>query len=100
LQNVISAFNVGLPSSTDSDPVLESKGFKRYSQAPTTNTTQAGILLGVVTVTTTDRHNLEMVAIGGANNASITADLVQFIPIDQDQEYPRFARNGTLIPRP
>lgn len=102
LQNVIPAWNVGLPSSTDSDPVLESKGFKRYSAAPSTNTTQAGILLGVVNVATTDRHNLEMVAINGANNATngITADMVQFIPIDQDQEYPRFARNGTLIPRP
>lgn len=100
LQNVISAFNVGLPSSTDSDPVLESKGFKRYSQAPSTNTTQAGILLGVVNVATTDRHNLEMIAINGANSGTITADMVQFIPIDQDQEYPRFARNGTLIPRP
>lgn len=101
LQNVIGSFtSTTMPSSTDSDPVLESKGFKRYTQAPTTNTTMVSILLGVVNVATTDRHNLEMVAINGGNNNTITADMVQFIPIDQDQEYPRFKRDGTLIPRP
>jgi uncharacterized surface protein with fasciclin (FAS1) repeats len=100
LQNVLPVFTGGMPSSTDSDPVLESKGYKRYSQAPTTNTTQVSILLGVVIVATTDRHNLEMVAINGANNATITLDMIQFIPIDQDQQYPRFKRDGTLIPRP
>jgi uncharacterized surface protein with fasciclin (FAS1) repeats len=100
LQNVITAFTTGMPNGTDSDPVLESKGYKRYSAAPSTNTTQVSILLGVVNVATTDRHLLEMVAINGGNNSTITADMIQFIPIDDDQEYPRFARNGTLIPRP
>jgi uncharacterized surface protein with fasciclin (FAS1) repeats len=100
LQNVIVTWANDGQNGTDSDPVMESKGLKRYSQAPTTNTTQCSELCGVVNILTTDHHKFEIVAINGGNNASITADMMQFIPIDQDQEYPRFARNGTLIPRP
>jgi hypothetical protein len=100
LQNVVPLWTQGLPNGTDSDPVLESKGYKRYSQQPSTTTTQPSILCGVVTIATTDHHKFEIVAINGGNNASITADMMQFIPIDQDQEYPRFARDGHLIARP
>jgi len=99
LQNIITAFNINMPSgsSTDTGPVLESKGYKRYSAAPNTNSTMISILLGVVNVITTDKHFIYMNAIGTAGSGTITADMIQFIPIDQDQENPRFNRNGTLF---
>jgi uncharacterized surface protein with fasciclin (FAS1) repeats len=99
LQNIITAWTNNMPSnsSTDTGPVLESKGYKRYSAAANTDNTQIAILLGVVDVQTTDKHLLIMNAIGGGATATTTADMIQFIPIDQDQLNPRFNRDGTLF---
>lgn len=99
LQNIITSFSNNMPSGSDVDtgPVLESKGYKRYSAAPNSNNKMVAILLGVVNVITTDKHLLYMNAIGTAASGTITADMVQFIPIDQDQENPRFNRNGSLF---
>lgn len=106
LQNVITtlgnANGVFIPNSTDSGPVLESKGFKRYTadalitEGNTVyNNTYTGYLLGVVNVITTDRHYLTMKAIGGFNNGSLAIDMIHFIPVGQDQEQPRFSRDGS-----
>ncbi|MEO6523398.1 MAG: fasciclin domain-containing protein [Mucilaginibacter sp.] len=102
LQNIITAFTNNMPSgsSTDTGPVLESKGYKRYSAAPNTDNVMISILLGVVDVQTTDKHLLYMNAIGTAAAGSITADMIQFIPVDQDQLNPRFNRDGTLFTKP
>lgn len=99
LQNIITSFKNNAPAGfdTDTDPVFESKGYKRYSAAPLSNNKQVAILLGVVNVITTDKHLLYMNAIGTAGSGTITADMIQFIPIDQDQLHPRFNRNGTLF---
>jgi len=106
MQNVIPNMNTiyGVPG--DSGPVMESKGFKRYTAAPvsaTTNNiynTDLMFLCGVVNVTTTDHHLFKMVAIGTATGGSgiqTTLDMMQFIPFDQDQESPRyFNRDGTF----
>ncbi|MDE3237082.1 MAG: fasciclin domain-containing protein, partial [Bacteroidota bacterium] len=49
-----------LPSTTATPAVLESQGFKRYSaNIPTSNSTQAGELAGVVDIATTDVHKIK-----------------------------------------
>jgi len=102
LQNVIPQFSVIYSNGTDSGPVLESKGIKRYTEAPPSTTSNNvysntfGFYLGVVNVLTTDHHKFEVVAIGTSNSA-LTWDMVQFLPIDQNQEEPRyFNRDGTI----
>lgn len=104
LQNVIPNLNTAYyPTPSDSGPVMESKGFKRYTEAPvslTTNNiynTNIGFLCGVVTVPTTDHHQFKIVSIGSAKAGVQIFDMVQFIPFDQDQETPRyFRRDGTV----
>ncbi len=104
LQNVIPKFSTTtIPNSTDPGPVLESKGYKRYAaDLPITSNKQVGYLLGVVNVITTDRHYLRMKAIGGANNDNnpLPIDMFHFIPTTQDQEQPRFKKDGTTVVLP
>ena len=105
LQNVIpNLYATYIPNVTDSGPVLESKGFKRYNTAPYSTAGNAqysvnyGFYCGVVNVTTTDHHLFKIVAIGPAYATATTlVDMVQFIPYDQDQEHPRyFHTDGTI----
>ena len=104
LQNVIPNLNTAYYSTAaDSGPVMESKGFKRYTEAPYSLTfnniynTNIAFLCGVVTVPTTDHHQFKIVAIGSAGAAVQVFDMMQFIPFDQDQESPRyFRRDGSI----
>ncbi len=104
LQNVIPSLNTAYYATpADSGPVMESKGFKRYTEAASSLTfnniynTNIGFLAGVVTVPTTDHHQFKIVAIGPFVAAVQIFDMVQFIPFDQDQETPRyFRRDGTV----
>lgn len=81
---------------------LEVTGFKRYSsQQPLSNSTQFGVLAGIVDIATTDRHIIRMTAIrdqGSGNGNALTFDFFQFIPVDEDQLRPLFARDGTIVP--
>jgi uncharacterized surface protein with fasciclin (FAS1) repeats len=101
--NMVNTYLGGTAGVADSGPVLESKGWKRYTEAPVSATsnniynTLALFYCGVVTVPTTDRHQFRMLTIGAANNNPGNFDMVQFIPIDQDQEVPRyFRRDGSI----
>ncbi|MBW4889149.1 fasciclin domain-containing protein [Mucilaginibacter sp. HMF5004] len=102
LQNIVPNFQTIFSNGTDSGPVLESKGIKRYTEAPPSTTgnnvysNTFGFYLGVANVTTTDRHILRAVAIGGGD-AAATWDLIQFIPFDQDQESPRYYRRDGSV---
>jgi len=106
LQNVVPDMNTIYGVPTDSGPVMESKGFKRYTEAPVSTTTNniyntdLMFLCGVVTVPTTDHHYFKCVAIGastGGSGIQTTLDMMQFIPFDQDQETPRyFRRDGSI----
>jgi len=102
-QNVLASMNPIYGVSTDSGPVMESKGFKRYTEAPFSATSNAayniqnGFLCGVVVVPTTDHHIVKLVCIGPASSNPNTIDMIQFIPVDQDQESPRYyRRDGTV----
>lgn len=90
-----------LPSTTATDDVLESQGYKRYSSsAPASNSTQMGQLAGVVTITSTDKHKIRLTCIKDGGKGDATIDMIQFIPIDADQQYPRFGKDGSLMARP
>ena len=104
LQNVVPNMNTIYSNGSDSGPVLESKGLKRYTEAPVSTTsnnvynTCVGFYMGIVNIPTTDRHLLRILAIGSlADGVSSQFDMVQFIPADQDQEVPRyFRRDGSI----
>ncbi len=103
MQNVLASFNPIYASPSDTGPVLEAKGFKRYTEAPFSATSnnnyniQLGFMCGVVVIPTTDHHVLKCVAIGPASSNPMLIDMIQFIPVDQDQESPRyFRRDGTI----
>ncbi|RYE37105.1 MAG: fasciclin domain-containing protein [Sphingobacteriaceae bacterium] len=85
------------PSLTDPDGVTESQGFKKYTGV--TNTTQMAELAGTVNITSTDRHKIRLQAIKNSSSGAtgVSLDMIQFIPINQDQQYPRFNRDGSLI---
>lgn len=86
------------PSATAPDAVVESQGFKRYT-AGIPPSTQVAQLAGTVNITSTDRHKIRFQAIkdSGSGGSGVTMDMIQFIPINQDQQYPRFNRDGSLI---
>jgi uncharacterized surface protein with fasciclin (FAS1) repeats len=104
-------FSAGLPSTTSTDAVLESQGFKRYSSsAPASFTNQVGQLAGVIDVPTTDRHSIRLTCIkdassgsgptatGTVNGGAVTLDFIQFIPIDApSQTRPLYARDGSIV---
>jgi hypothetical protein len=103
MQNVLASQNPIYASPNDTGPVLEAKGFKRYTEAPFSATSnnnyniQLGFMAGVVVIPTTDHHILKCVAIGASSNNPMTVDMIQFIPVDQDQQSPRyFRRDGTV----
>lgn len=82
------------PNLTDGE--LEALGWKKYS----TSTTQfmTGKFLGVIDVTTTDRHKITLRSLpaAGTGNPSDFLDMFHFIPINQNQYLPRFASDGSL----
>lgn len=101
-----------LPSTTATDAVLESQGFKRYATVLAsaagvtpvvaaiggTNSTQVAQLAGVVNIATTDRHRIRLTCLKDGPSASgvgFNLDMIQFIPVNNDQQYPRFKRDGT-----
>jgi len=102
---VIQTTNLGAVSTniTASGPALEAVGWKRYTEAPVSTTSNAAynvanlFYAGIVTVPTTDHHQFKMVAIGGANANATGFDMVQFIPVDQNQEVPRYYRRDGSV---
>lgn len=94
-------------SDFETDAQLESKGYKRYSEAPIaaaggSNTNASGHasrLLGVINIATTDRHKIRFTATAASSsNHILQLDLIEFRPIDMpSQIFPRFARDGSLI---
>ena len=85
-----------------SGAALEATGYKRYAyDAAASINTIYGVYAGVVDITTTDRHQLRFTCVkdqgSGAKN-DCTVDFVQFIPYDQDQERPLYAKDGTIYP--
>jgi uncharacterized surface protein with fasciclin (FAS1) repeats len=74
---------------------LESLGWKIY-MSPGTDINAAGRLLGIIDIKTTDRHVFRLQAINGTHSPN-NIDMIQFIPINQNQISPRHLPDGTLI---
>jgi uncharacterized surface protein with fasciclin (FAS1) repeats len=84
----------------NSDNLLEASGYKRYAGSnAATNSNHIGRLMGTVQIQTTDRHKIRLTKVSG-RDGSITIDMIHFIPVDMDQQYPRFNRDGTRLNRP
>jgi uncharacterized surface protein with fasciclin (FAS1) repeats len=80
-----------------SDGELEALGWKKYS--PTTELLAAGKFLGIIDVTTTDRHTFRLQALpaAGTGQESNFLDMIHIIPVNMNQYLPRFARDGSLV---
>ncbi|RZL46410.1 MAG: hypothetical protein EOO93_25970 [Pedobacter sp.] len=59
-----------------------------------------GKLAGVADIKTTDRHWVRFTALRGNQNNNLNIDMIHFIPIDDDQNYPRFHPTGAIFKRP
>jgi uncharacterized surface protein with fasciclin (FAS1) repeats len=88
---------VGTPSE------LEALGYKQYTEAPTDNSTpdrnDVGRLVGVVDVKTTDRHTVRLTFLHPSSTGQEInyLDMIQFIPINDNQLRPIFGRDGSII---
>ena len=110
----VSSANSSLASA---DPLMLTNGFKRYmattaeSVTPTVKGVQpitgsnwdamVGRLAGTVDIQTTDRHWIRITAVGGGtaqNNTTI--DMIHIIPVDADQNYPRFSMAAIKVNKP
>jgi hypothetical protein len=82
------------PNLTDGE--MEALGWKKYS--PTTTQNMTGKFLGIIDVTTTDRHKITLRSLpaAGTGNPENYLDMFHFIPINDNQYLPRFNRDGTL----
>jgi len=86
-----------MPAGTDAE--LESQGWKYYlALTPPVNYFPARCV-GVVDVKTTSMHTIRFQHVKNNGNSN-WVDLIQFIPIADDQLYPRFNQDGSLVFRP
>jgi uncharacterized surface protein with fasciclin (FAS1) repeats len=88
---------VGTPSE------LEALNYKQYTEAPTDNTTpdrnNVGRMVGIVDVKTTDRHTVRITFLISSTGQEVNyLDMIQFIPINDNQLRPIFGRDGSIIP--
>lgn len=89
---------VGTPSE------LEALGYKQYTEAPTDNSTpdrnNVGRLVGTIDVPTTDRHTITLTFAHASSTGQELnwLDMIQFIPVNDNQLRPIFGRDGSIIP--
>ena len=90
-------FNFGEFRPAGSDAELESIGWKRYIESTGSNSGYyVSRLVGTIDIQTTERHKLRLEPISGTN-ASNYIDMIHFIPVDQNQIFPRFKPDGTKV---
>ncbi len=81
---------------------LEALGYKQYTEALTDNTTpdrnNVARLVGTVDVATTDRHTIRITFLAASSGQELNyLDMIQFIPVNDNQLRPIFARDGRII---
>lgn len=82
---------------------LEALGYKQYTEVPLTNTGQdlnnVSRLVGTIDVASTDRHTIRITFLANSTGQEVNyLDMIQFIPINDNQQRPIFARDGRIIP--
>src|SRR5690606_5614957 len=83
--------------------VEEAIGWKIYTEP--NSGSQVARLMGIADIPQTGRYWLRLEAVAGGPNGGNgqrmnNIDLIQFIPVGDDQQYPRFNIKGEEIPRP
>ncbi|AYD48290.1 fasciclin domain-containing protein [Arachidicoccus soli] len=84
-----------MPSGTDAE--REAQGWKVYTSPDQKNWT--GYLVGTIDIQTTSQHALRFTNLQGTDN-DFWLDMIEFIPVDMDQQYPRFQTDGTPVYAP
>lgn len=109
----ITATTAALPSA---DALMLTNGYKRYmaTTADYQGTARGevsvngtgwdqliGRLAGTADIQTTDRHWIRLTVVSNAGSSNQTwLDMIHFIPVDADQNYPRFSTSGVVFNRP
>lgn len=78
----------------DDEKLLQETGLKHYT-AYSLEERQPMMQLGTINVATTERHTIRFEN-GGSGNLQ-NWDLIQFIPIDEDQVWPKVDGDGNWI---
>jgi uncharacterized surface protein with fasciclin (FAS1) repeats len=73
----------------------EAIGYKTYMAS--TAGSQVARLMGVANITATGRYWLRLTAINGSQTTN-NIDMIQFIPVNADQQSPKFNPDGSIIP--
>lgn len=96
-QQMSNAVNLAdyMDTGTASESLLAS-GMKRYT-AKDRNSTMVSRRLGTIVVESTGRHWLKLESINQARASSVWLDMIQFIPVNDDQLWPRFDVEGNAI---
>jgi len=94
-------FSAQKPTGTPGE--LEALGYKQYTEVPITNTGQdlnnVARLVGIVDVATTDRHTFRITFLANSTGQELNyLDMIQFIPVNDNQQRPIFGRDGSIIP--
>ncbi|WEK20152.1 MAG: fasciclin domain-containing protein [Candidatus Pedobacter colombiensis] len=89
--------NFGVKRPGLNSDVEEAIGFKTYMA--NTVGSQVARMMGIVDIDQTGRYWLRLTAIGG-NQDYNNIDMIQFIPINDDQQYWKYNVDGSLILRP
>lgn len=104
LKNIIDD-NKTLPKNPlPSDGELLAMGYKRYNYTPTDSASYysdlhgrvVGKLAGMIEVPSTGNHSIRLDVINN-NDGGLWLDMIQFIPVDEDQIWPRIKANGELV---
>jgi uncharacterized surface protein with fasciclin (FAS1) repeats len=89
-------FDLGEYFDTQSTPEVDlNKGMKRYN-AKQVNSVVCSRNCGAIKVEYTGRHTLRMDALSG-NSQAAWWDMIEFIPVEQNQLWPRFDVDGNAI---
>lgn len=81
---------------------LEGLGFKQYTEVALTNSGQdlnnVSRMVGTVDVTTTNRHIIRLEFLANSSGQELNfLDMIQFIPVNDNQTRPIFGRDGSVI---
>lgn len=94
LGEILQIGNYGRTPSQISEDDLEAIGYKWYYN-PESNRTVCR-LVGIIEVSSTGQHTLRFDAITN-NRGRLWCDMIQFIPVDAEQKWPKFDHDGNFI---
>lgn len=76
--------------------VMEQNGWKQYTARVCVNIMNSR-LIGTIKVNSTGRHSLRLDALTSGSKGESSFDMIQFIPVDEDQTWPMIDMEGSMI---